>query len=494
MITSVRKIPAASYDDIFMAAGRLAKLEEKGYVEEEYFFDGTANVYERTADGGKDIRFADAPYTSRFLVRKPARKEDFSGNIVIEIDNATPGFDLDRSWILTYKEIVRSGDIYIGLLSKPNVLAALNRFDEARYGSLSWKNPLTYEKSAEEEGLLRNDPASETGLFWDILMDTARLLKSDSELNPLAEYIRYCKDDKEEAGTEQVRPETNPPASGKIKTILMGWSQSGGYMLRYMKDFATQEGNDCFDGYFAMGGAGSAVPQLNQEDPRDPAEDLHPYNTDRPFIDMHTESDNAKIGSVNTRLHDSEFYRIYDIAGPSHDTWYSEEEYYAEDTALKRLGRLMQYRGADPHPNNFPSQLAFQAALRYLKDWIREGKAPITVAEMPFDKETLENIKDADGNSLSGWRLPEITLPVCAYYGNSTAALSPDDTFTPMVYGREEPFPKEEIVRRYETLANYRKLVEAEADACIEKGLLLKEDREDCIERAVLKAQKYGLE
>ena len=137
MINSLKKIPAASYDEIFMAAGRLCGLEEKGYKEEEYFFDGAANVYERIHEGKKAIRFADAPYTSRFLLRYPEDPSAFSGNIVIEIDNATPGFDLDRSWILTYRQIIRNGDVYVGLLSKPNVLKTLKEFDPVRYAPLS---------------------------------------------------------------------------------------------------------------------------------------------------------------------------------------------------------------------------------------------------------------------------------------------------------------------------------------------------------------------
>ena len=303
-------------------------------------------------------------------------------------------------------------------------------------------------------------------------MDTARLLKKEDRLNPLRDYIGQ--------------------AAAPVKIFLMGWSQSGGYLLRYMKDFALQEGAGCFDGYFSMGSAGSAVPALNQEDPRDPSEDLHPYHTDRPFIDMHTESDNAKIGSVNTRLNDSKWYRIYDIAGPSHDTYYSEEEYYREDTALKRIGREMAYRCIDEHPNSFPSQFAYQAGLYYLEQWARTGEAPFTVPPIPFD-DALENVKDTDGNSLGGWRLPEITLPVCAYYGNSTAGRSPEDTFSPMVYGREEPFSADVLKERYGSLENYRTLVTEETDRCVKEGLLLEADREDAIERAVNKAAKYGL-
>ena len=482
MITNIRRIPFGSFDEVFSAAGRLCDLPGHGYAEEEYFFDGTANVYSRAADGGKQVIARGAPYTSRFLVRRPEQAERFSGNIIVEIMNSTPGFDLDRSWIITRNQIMRAGDIYIGLMSKPNVIKTMQQFDPERYAPLAWPNPIPGgEQIPPEKRAFGTSPESQSGLFWDILMDTARLFRSGDEKNPLRAYV--------------------DGAAKPVKVLLMGWSQSGGYLLRYLKDFADTEGKDCVDGYFSMGSAASATPGLCQEDitGRDaadlmsaPKEELRPLNLDRPMIDMHTESDNQKIGSNLTRMENRQWYRIYDIAGPSHDTFYSEEEYYAADTCLKKIGRSMSYACADAHPNSFPYHFAYQAALKLLEDWVREGVAPMTVGTIPTDG-ALNNCKDTDGNSIGGWRLPQITLPVCAYYGNSTAGKNPGDFFNPVVYGREEPFPVAELKRRYSDLANYKALVAAETDRAIAAGLLLAADREEAIDRAVAKAAEYGL-
>lgn len=471
MISRIVRIPAQNYDEIFSAAGRLCNLKESGYVEEEYFFDGTANIYERTDDGGKTIRYKEAPYTSRFLVRRPEKKENFSGNIVIEIMNSTPGFDLDRSWIITWKQIVRNGDIYIGLMSKPNVIAAMQKFNAERYASLSWKNPIQYDEATTERVRhgFGTSPESETGLFWDILMDVAKVVRKDNDLNPVKEFV-----------------------SDNTKVILIGWSQSGGYILRFMKDFADAEGKDLFDGYFSMGSAAVAAPNLNQEDPGLWSDDdLRPANTTKPFIDMHTESDNYDLGGAQTRMVNGPLYRIYDIAGPSHDTTYSEEEYYAEDTCLRSIGRLMQYNGADEHPNSFPYHFAYQAGLLYLENWIRTGKAPFEIDSIPITDG--HNAKDQDGNSIGGWRLPQIDLPICAYYGTSTGSKIPGDSFTQMVYGREEPFTKEDLLSRYNSLDHYKEMIINATDNCIKKGLLLFSDRDEAIERAVKKAVEYGL-
>ena len=49
--------------------------------------------------------------------------------------------EIDRMWILGWKMFVRDGDIYVGITSKPNTIAAMVEFDEERYGRLSWANP-----------------------------------------------------------------------------------------------------------------------------------------------------------------------------------------------------------------------------------------------------------------------------------------------------------------------------------------------------------------
>ncbi len=469
MIQSIRLIPVTADSHPFGTA--LFADPDMPFVEEEYFFDGTANVYERADDGGKRIRFADAPYTSRLLLRRPASPEAFSGNIIFEIMNSTPRYDLDRCWTILRRQILRDGDIYVGVLSKPVVFDNMKRLDPVRYRDLKWPNPLQYDIPADKLGNIptASSPESEDGLYWDILMDTARLLRGDSEQNPLKAFIQ-AKD---------------------VRTILAAWSQSGAYMVRYIRDFGTQEGADCFDGYFAMGAAPICTPNLNQEDLTPLTEqDLHLPMLDRPMIDMHTESDNARLGAVMTRMENGPFYRIYDIAGPSHDTAYSSIEYYENNSDFKKLGLMPKYQGIEPDPNSFPYHFAYQAALVLLKRWVRDGAAPFTIDPIPFNAD-LENQKE-NGNSIGGWQLPQFKLAVCEYHGTATPP-SPESAFSCSVFGCERPFPEGELERRYGSLEHYRALLLQETDAAIDAGLLLEADREESIERAIRQAEKYGL-
>src|SRR5690349_24226219 len=70
-------------------------LKREGYVEEEYLVSGKANVYTWPAPGPAQVRTADAPYTTRILVRRPRKAKDASGSVIVEMLNPSNLFDLN---------------------------------------------------------------------------------------------------------------------------------------------------------------------------------------------------------------------------------------------------------------------------------------------------------------------------------------------------------------------------------------------------------------
>ncbi len=72
-------------------------LDGHGFIEEEYFISGNANVYNwGPADGSVlDVLYSDAPYTTRFLSRRPANPADFSGNVYVGVMNPARSYDLN---------------------------------------------------------------------------------------------------------------------------------------------------------------------------------------------------------------------------------------------------------------------------------------------------------------------------------------------------------------------------------------------------------------
>ena len=202
MITVMKKIPVTADSYPFQTAAKRCEFDKIGYIEDEYFMSGTANIYTETdADHHVKPIYENAPYTTRVLVRRPADQARFSGNVVIEILNASAMMDIDRMWVNTWQYLTRNGDIYIGVTSKGHVVDTLKRFDPARYEAMNWANPMP-DREEPTGGIFSFLPQFESGLYWDMQVELAKLLRTDSELNPIREY-------------------------GKTYLYMLGWSQSG---------------------------------------------------------------------------------------------------------------------------------------------------------------------------------------------------------------------------------------------------------------------------
>ena len=471
MIVEKKKISEESFP--FISAAKKEDFLQAGYIEEEYFMHGSANIYEETGVHTKRVVCPEVSYCNRFLLRKPADEKKFSGDVMIEILNATAGFDIDRMWILGKEEIMRRGAAYIGITSKPDVFEALRKFDPERYREISWRLPYPREEmewtAAADPLLLPHEKEEETGLFWDILMDLAEYVKNTSEILP--------------AGRER-------------KLYLLGWSQSAGYMTTYRNYFAfSGRGENLFDGYLAAGGIHSLVIPLNQNDYG--RQLPHMEKVDRmpvPYISVQTESENAAFGGYEVRQDNSDTkelkYVSYELAGATHDTVYSLLEYYRGDDYLYEIGVGPQYVGENGTPSDYPSQFVFAAIYRHLIRWVREGLMPPAAPRIEVD-EKMENAVDQYGNAVGGVRLPLLDAPFGTYYNYSDCSHMPGGK-NPL-FGHVEYFSEERLARIYGTLLQYEQKVRYLAEQAIDRGYLLEEDRENCIRNAVAKAEELGL-
>lgn len=471
MIESLVQMPVTARSHPFCTAVKKCGLAEAGYIEEEYKMTGRANVY-GWVNEKKAVVYPDAPYVNRLIVRKPADKARFSGNIVVEILNSTSFIDFDRVWALTYRHMLRTGDLYIGITSKPNVFCAMRKVDNERYRDLRWPNPapiqtLEPDKLGNMAGA--SSPESEDGLFWDMLTDLARLLR-DEKRSPVGEY-------------------------GGHFQYLAGWSQSGAYMIRFLNDFVedTPGSQPPFDGYFSAGSASSCMPDLNQSYGATAMESSRKLkNVPAPFIEMHTESENMGWGNAQARGENGGFYRIYDVAGASHDSKSTMIDYFLDDRDVFFSGVIPNYPGKEIFPTDYPYELPFSAALEWLCRWVRYGTEPPVAPRIETDAQG-RNRTDGDGNVLGGLRLPFMDNPVCRYCAVCTP-MRPDFAFASAMFGHLEYFPTADVVKRYGSLAAYRATMEREADRCVKMRLLLPEDRDACVQYAVEKAATAGLE
>jgi len=476
MIEVFKALPITEASRPLMSAADKCDFAKCGYTEREYLFYGTANVYGQGVAGIEVL--ASGPYVNRFMVRFPSDASKASGNVVIEILNASTFMDIDRMWILSKDYLMRNGDVYIGVSSKPATVATLKKFDSNRYREIAWPNP---RESQLPPGLLGNmggdsSPATENGLFWDMLTDLADALRSGSV--PL----------------EGIVPK---------RLYLTGWSQSGSYMTRYVNDLIpmiqAKRAQPVFDGYLAAGTGYIVVPGLNQSE--SPAYifsgDIKIKEARQPFIAVQTESENARLGGYEAQQEDSDaaelLYRRYEIPGSTHDSYYNMTEYYLGSDDMWRTGVMLKSPGLDPYPNNYPYEYVFHAVWAHLHRWVEKGVPAPKVERIAVNADHYTNECDSYGNAKGGWRQPAIDLPVCTYHPISRPLRS-DFTMDCYLYGYREMFPVDRLRKMYGTLEAYRGKVRERSDELVKEGLLLAEDVESCVARTTTTAAEAGLD
>lgn len=133
-------------------------LSAHDYVEEEFLLDGTAEHL----DGGS------TPFTTRMVVRRPARTEAFSGTTFLEWNNVSFGHDIEIDWFLSHDYFMSEGHVWVGLSAQRVGVDALRAWDPERYGELTVGEPG-----------LADAPA------FDVYSQTARTLRDPQGVDPL---------------------------------------------------------------------------------------------------------------------------------------------------------------------------------------------------------------------------------------------------------------------------------------------------------------------
>ncbi len=437
-------------------------LEELGYIEEEYFVSGLANVYDWPQRGSLEVRTAATPYTTRVLVRRPIDVAKFSGSVVVEMLNPSNLFDLNIAWALSHAQIMRNGDAWVGITAKPIAVKTLKQFDSQRYDALSWANPLEPNDPLNCEVGGDSTQTTENGLVWDIHSQVATWLRSDEPSNP----FRYG---------------SNTSAADML--YAWGYSQTGSFLYTYINaihpEILRLTGQSLFDGYLVAVSSGPApinqcASRIARDDPRRPIE-----NAGVPVIHIMSQSD--YLFGLSSRQPDSDTpnnqFRRYEIAGSGHA---SPDELYwgAKPEDLIKAGRDVPPLACNEGPRSrFPNKLAFNVALVWLDQWARSGIAPpradlIQVVDG-------QPVLDMHGNVIGGLRSPYVDVPTSTWNGNSTG-----ESFC-RIAGHEIPFSSEKLKALYPTHSDYVDAVRTSVNELVAAGFLLAADGAEVIEEAL---------
>jgi len=170
-------------------------LAARGYVEEEYFIEGTANRYTIVPLTTATILNSGNPYKTRIVVRRPASPNKFTGIVLAEWTNVTNSFDMENTWFQIHEYVLRSGHAWVGVSAQRTGVNGANglvNWNAARYGSLSISSDaLSYDIFSQAVQAIRNpvgiDPLG--GLVPEVVVATGHS-QSASQLSTYANSIQ----------------------------------------------------------------------------------------------------------------------------------------------------------------------------------------------------------------------------------------------------------------------------------------------------------------
>ncbi len=412
------------------------KLASVGYVEEEYFFEGTASRYNTPAGQPGTVRDSGHKYKTRMLVRRPIDPKKFNGTVLAEWTNVTPGYDLDAMWGSTFEQMIRGGYAWVGISAQrvgiqqaPN---GLKQWSPTRYGSLD----------VTEGGTITDD-----ALSYDIYAQGMQAIKSPTGVNPLgslhAQHI-----------------------------IAMGASQSAGRLGTYINSLHGILGGTVDAYILSIGGA-----RIRDDIPV-------------PVFKVLSETDIP--GQVPSRQPDTAKYRQWEVVGASH----SGQRTGYNSGALNRRDGVTREAAVCTYPMwpRIPINYVLGNAYDLTNKWIKDGTPPPTAAKADIDSHpgqipgrggapattgTINEIKrDARGNALGGIRLAEFGVPTSLSSRENTG-----NSFCNL-YGRYEPFADDVINQLYPTHAAFVNAVKAQTDANVKAGYIQAVDGARTLHRA----------
>ena len=195
-------------------------LAHRGYVEEEFFYAGTANWYQTTGEPATaTIVSSGHPYKTRITVRRPANPARFNGIVIAEWTNVTSSYDNPVFWLRSHEFLMREGYAWVGIAAQRLAIAGvpdgLRNWSPVRYDTLDVADDaLSYDVFAQGIQAVQAVPAVMGGLpvrhviAAGISQSASRLaiyLNAVYPLDPISDGALVI------IGGQQIRPDLDIP-------------------------------------------------------------------------------------------------------------------------------------------------------------------------------------------------------------------------------------------------------------------------------------------
>lgn len=428
------------HDYPFYAAA--VDLKARGYLEEEFFIEGTASRYSTPPQATGAVVDSDHPYRTRIVVRRPATTARFNGTVLVEWNNVTAGRDLDIDWFQTHEHLIRSGYAWIGVSPQRIGVEALKVWNAKRYGTLD----------VTHGGAVTNDDLS-----YDIFAQAGQTVRAPGKVNVMG-------------------------GLNVARVFATGHSQSAGRLGTYVNSVHPLA--KVFDAVILHGGGGRVRTDL-----------------DIPVWKLLAETD-VQNQAAN-RQPDTAKFRTWEVAGNSHVdlqfTAYSRKLATRDGSPSAPPSAAAAGRGPAallgtaptgastnaggcerPPYSHIPFHHVFNAAIDHLVRWVKDGTPPPSAP--PIDVTTVGPpavmARDSFGNALGGIRLSQHAVPTAVNTGvNSGPGFC-------RLYGSHEAFDAATLAKLYPTREAYVAMVKEVTENNLKVGYILKADADATIAEA----------
>lgn len=410
-------------------------LSNYGYVEEEFFYEGTANTYSAPEFGkNAEVTKAGVPFKSRMLVRRPATQARFNGVVFVEWLNVTNGYDTDVLWLYQKEFLIREGYAWVGVSAQDGGVSrepnGIKVWSPKRYGTLD---------------LTAGGTVTDATLNFDIYSQAGAAIRRV------------------------------PEVLGGLKfrhVLAAGQSQSSGRLAAYLN---TVHGlAPVYDGAFITVNNARLRTDLSI-----------------PIVSVLSETErfNSRTQPDSTRV------RIWNVAGSTHSEQYS---LLSRAAFLQRdLSLPAQDTCETPARSRVEIRYVYNAGTDALVKWLANGTAPSHAPAYLFDENAAPVASGGRGNATpekpvlrdessiirGGVRLAEVDAPVALESGELCG-----------LGGTHVPFDTATLKRLYPSHDAYVSKVTTASNAAVKAGFLLRADADQTIANAKRSIVGLGLE
>jgi hypothetical protein len=244
------------------------------------------------------------------------------------------------------------------------------------------------------------------------------------------------------------------------RLLATGESQSAMQLVTYLN--AVQGTSEVFDGFFVHSRGGGAAGLDGGIMAAITGGTRIRDDLRVPVLIFQTESDNTFLRYYEARQPDTDYIRLWDVAGAAHADAYV-------------VGGAVELLGCKNRVNEAQTHYVAEAALRRLDEWVRSGEppAPAPRTKMSLENGTITVHRDEHGNAIGGIRTPAVDAPVATLSGDAGDATN----LLCRLFGSTTPFDEAKLSRLYPTTQAHRDAYARAADAAIRAGHVLEDDR-----------------